>query len=158
MVNILFCGVGGQGVLKASEIAGSAALLQGYRVKKSEVHGMAQRGGSVESHLRFGEQVHSPLIVPGQADFLVCLYEDEEKRLKHFLKPDGVDFLPYLQRFGDEEIDGRFINTYLLGILSSFLPIEREHWLQALTTIFTRAKETNREVFVRGHEIGERFR
>jgi Pyruvate/2-oxoacid:ferredoxin oxidoreductase gamma subunit len=75
--NILFCGTGGQGVLKASEVCGVAAMLSGYHVRKSEVHGMAQRGGSVESHLRFGRSVESPLIKPGQADFLPDMILDE---------------------------------------------------------------------------------
>jgi indolepyruvate ferredoxin oxidoreductase, beta subunit len=61
-VNVLFCGVGGQGVLKSAEVLGWAALLEGHHAKKSEIHGMAQRGGSVESHLRFGKEVYSPLI------------------------------------------------------------------------------------------------
>ena len=82
--NILFCGTGGQGVLKASEVCGVAAVNAGFKVKKSEVHGMAQRGGSVESHLRIGKEVYSPLIIPGQADFLVSFHEDESKRMNHF--------------------------------------------------------------------------
>jgi len=72
--SITFGGVGGQGILKASEICGWAAMYAGYHVKKSEVHGMAQRGGSVESHLRFGKKVYSPLIPAGSADFLVCFH------------------------------------------------------------------------------------
>ena len=82
--NVLFCGTGGQGVLKAAEVLGVAAMLQGYKVKKSEVHGMAQRGGSVESHLIFGPAVYSPLIIPGQADFLVCFMKAREKGFLHF--------------------------------------------------------------------------
>ena len=75
--NILFCGIGGQGVLKASEVCGLAAIYDGYNAKKSEVHGMSQRGGSVESHLRFGSEVYSPLIPEGSADFLVSFFKDE---------------------------------------------------------------------------------
>ena len=63
--NILFSGVGGQGILLASELTAHAQLAAGFDVKKSEVHGMAQRGGSVEAHLRYGEKVYSPLIEPG---------------------------------------------------------------------------------------------
>ena len=69
-VNILFCGTGGQGVLKAAEVCGWAAMFAGLHAKKSEVHGMAQRGGSVESHLRFGKKVFSPLIPKGRVDVL----------------------------------------------------------------------------------------
>ena len=71
--NILFYGIGGQGVLSAAEVCALAALNDGYHVKKSEVKGMAQRGGSVESYVRFGEHVISPLPEQGQVDILVCL-------------------------------------------------------------------------------------
>ena len=158
MTNVIFCGIGGQGVLKASEICGAAALRQGFHVKKSEVHGMAQRGGSVESHLRFGDRVYSPLIIPGQADFLVCFYPDEEIRMRHFLKDDGVNFLPFIHDFYEEDIDARFLNTYLLGILSSYLPIETDHWVESLTTIFPRAQDMNKIVFLKGEAFGDRTR
>jgi indolepyruvate ferredoxin oxidoreductase beta subunit len=69
--NILLCGVGGQGILLASEITAAALIKAGLDVKKSEVHGMAQRGGSVVAHLRYGEKVYSPLIEPGSADIAV---------------------------------------------------------------------------------------
>ena len=64
--NILMAGVGGQGVILASEIVSEAVMLAGFDVKKSEVHGMAQRGGSVTSHVRFGEKVYSPIIRDGR--------------------------------------------------------------------------------------------
>jgi indolepyruvate ferredoxin oxidoreductase beta subunit len=73
-----------------SEIFSEACLRSGYDVKKSEVHGMAQRGGSVTSHVRFGEQVHSPLIEKGQADVLVSFEELEALRWIAFLKPGGA--------------------------------------------------------------------
>ena len=73
--NILFTGVGGQGILLASELTAYAQLAAGFDVKKSEVHGMAQRGGSVEAHLRYGEKVYSPLIEPGKADIQVAFEE-----------------------------------------------------------------------------------
>src|SRR5512143_3007592 len=89
--NITFGGTGGQGILKAAEICGWAAMLAGYHVKKSEVHGMAQRGGSVESHVRFGKKVFSPIVQEGTADVLLCFHPEEHDRLKAFLKPDGRD-------------------------------------------------------------------
>jgi len=70
--SILFCGVGGQGILLASEITSYALVAAGFDIKKSEVHGMAQRGGSVEAHLRYGKKVYSPLIEPGGADIVVA--------------------------------------------------------------------------------------
>ncbi|MEO0107980.1 MAG: 2-oxoacid:acceptor oxidoreductase family protein, partial [candidate division WOR-3 bacterium] len=75
--NILVCGVGGQGVLLFSDILSAAALNAGYDVKKSEVHGMAQRGGSVTSHVRFANKVFSPLIEEGTADILVAFEQLE---------------------------------------------------------------------------------
>ena len=83
--NILFCGVGGQGILLASELTTSALLSTGMDVKKSEVHGMAQRGGSVEAHLRYGKKVYSPLIEAGTADLLVALEIMEALRYLPFL-------------------------------------------------------------------------
>jgi len=85
--NILFSGVGGQGILLASELTAYAQLEAGFDVKKSEVHGMAQRGGSVVAHLKYGERVYSPLIEPGMADIQVAFEELEAAR-----------YLPYLHR------------------------------------------------------------
>ncbi len=71
--NVLLTGVGGQGVVLASFVLSQVAMAEGYDVKQSEVHGMAQRGGSVTSHFRFGDKVWSPLVSPGTADLLmVC--------------------------------------------------------------------------------------
>jgi len=95
--NILICGVGGQGILLASEVLALAAIGDGWDVKKSEVHGMAQRGGSVVSNIRFGEKVFSPLIPQGEADFLLSFEELETLRWLHYLKEDGL-ILVNLQR------------------------------------------------------------
>lgn len=84
--NVLVVGVGGQGVLVASEVLAAAALLSGLDVKKSEVHGMAQRGGSVVSHVRFGWTVHSPLVEKGEADFLVSFERLETLRYLDYLR------------------------------------------------------------------------
>lgn len=70
--NILFCGVGGQGIILASEITAMVLINAGFDVKKSEVHGMAQRGGAVVAHMRYGEKVYSPLVEPGTADIEVA--------------------------------------------------------------------------------------
>ena len=85
--NILFSGVGGQGILLASEITAYSLLASGYDAKKSEVHGMAQRGGSVTAQLRFGQKIYSPLIEPGQADIQVA-----------FEMMEAVRYLPYLHK------------------------------------------------------------
>jgi len=90
ILNISLVGVGGQGILLAGEILCGVALLAGKDVKKSEVHGMAQRGGSVVSQVRIGEKVHSPLIAVGKTDILVSFEKLEALRFAHFLSPDGV--------------------------------------------------------------------
>ena len=78
--NIIIAGVGGQGLITLTQILAEAALLQGYDVKTSELHGLAQRGGSVETHFRFGKEVYSPLIDDGQADLIVSLEIQEGLR------------------------------------------------------------------------------
>lgn len=89
ITNVLFAGVGGQGIILASKILAKCAFDSGYMVKESELHGMAQRGGSVTSHVRFGEEVYSPLIHRGKADFLVAMEELEGLRYAYYLKPNG---------------------------------------------------------------------
>ena len=89
ITNVLFSGVGGQGIILASKILTKCAFVSGYMVKESELHGMAQRGGSVTSHVRFGEEVYSPLIHKGRADFMVALEELEGLRYAYYLKPAG---------------------------------------------------------------------
>jgi len=85
--NILFSGVGGQGILLASEITAYSLLTAGYDAKKSEVHGMAQRGGSVTAQLRYGKKVYSPLIEPGCVDIQMA-----------FEMMEAVRYLPYLHK------------------------------------------------------------
>jgi len=89
-VNIALVGVGGQGILLASEVISRAAMLAGSDVKKSEVHGMAQRGGSVVSQVRIGEKVYSPLIPEGETDFLVSFELLESLRYADTLAPKGT--------------------------------------------------------------------
>ncbi|HJV26711.1 MAG TPA: indolepyruvate oxidoreductase subunit beta [Aromatoleum sp.] len=90
ITNILVCGVGGQGVMTATEILAEAAISLGFDVKKTEVAGMSQRGGVVTSQLRFGKEVRSPQIGPGEADLLVAFESAEALRWSHMLKPGGV--------------------------------------------------------------------
>ncbi|NOY24120.1 MAG: indolepyruvate oxidoreductase subunit beta [Acidobacteria bacterium] len=87
--NILLVGVGGQGILLASEVMSEVFRRAGLDVKKSEVHGMAQRGGVVSSHVRFGEKVYSPMIEEGDADILLSFELMEALRWEHYLKPDA---------------------------------------------------------------------
>ena len=88
--NILLVGVGGQGILLASEILSEAAMLAGFDVKKSEIHGMSQRGGSVVSNVRYGSEVFSPIVPEGEGDILFGFELLETMRSLPFLKPGGT--------------------------------------------------------------------
>lgn len=96
-INLACCGVGGQGVLLFTDILAKVAMSAGLDVKKSEVHGMAQRGGSVISQLRFGEKIFSPLIEETTADFIVGLEKLETLRYLHYLSPKGKVLFDNLQ-------------------------------------------------------------
>lgn len=93
VTNILMAGVGGQGVILASEIVAETMMLAGFDVKKSEVHGMAQRGGMVNSHIRFGPSVYSPVIKKAEADYLFAFELLESLRFLDFLVKDPVILL-----------------------------------------------------------------
>ena len=88
--NVLAVGVGGQGIIRLSNILGRVAFEAGHDVKKSEIHGLSQRGGSVTSHIRWGKQVGTPVIMDGEAHFLLALEELEALRYAHILHPDGL--------------------------------------------------------------------
>lgn len=92
-LNIIICGLGGQGVITLTRILAQAAFLESYDVKTSELHGLAQRGGSVETHIRFGKKVYSPLVIPGKADLIINLNNPK----KEFEKPalGGIFMLGY---------------------------------------------------------------
>jgi indolepyruvate ferredoxin oxidoreductase beta subunit len=154
--NILFYGIGGQGVLTVAELCGLAAMIQGFHVKKSEVKGMAQRGGSVESYVRYGAKVHSPLPPEQSCDIIVCLSPSEYDRLNGQVKPGGADLFPYLAKadaaVGDKKL---FTNTYMLGVLSAFLKdIDESSWMQAMERKFKRELEQNKMFFLKGRNEG----
>jgi len=90
ITNIAIAGVGGQGILLASDVVAGAALCAGHDVKKNEIHGMAQRGGSVISEVRFGAKVHSPVVPDGQVDILLALELLEGLRNAHRLRQSGL--------------------------------------------------------------------
>ena len=85
--NLMFAGVGGQGSLLIAELTSLAAVGAGYDTKQTEVHGVSQRGGSVETHVRFCEKVHSPIVTPGEADAVVGLEKLEALRFAHYVNP-----------------------------------------------------------------------
>ncbi len=89
-MNIMVVGVGGQGTLLTSRILGKTALAAGYDVKLSEVHGMAQRGGSVVTYVRYGEKVSEPTVEEGGVDLLLAFEKLEALRYAHYLKKDGI--------------------------------------------------------------------
>jgi len=130
-VNVVIAGLGGQGVIKASDILSEAAFRAGFEVKKSEIHGMSQRGGSVTSDVRFGPQVFSPMVPPGEADFLVVLAADQVEVNRSQLRPGGVLIAPDL--IDPATLSNRkSFNIALLGALSAHLPISEETWHAAI--------------------------
>ena len=108
-LNLVITGVGGQGIILASNILGEVARLSGYDIKKTDTLGMAQRGGSVISHLRIGPKVHSPLIREGDVDLMLALEKLEGARWSHYLKKGSVAIIndytmpPPSVSLGDEE-------------------------------------------------------
>ena len=88
--NVILVGVGGQGAILISKIITNGLIKAGYDVKQSEVHGMAQRGGSVSTQVRWGEKVYGPVFGEGEADILISLEKMEAVRYASFLKPDGI--------------------------------------------------------------------
>ena len=129
--NVVIAGLGGQGVLKASDILADAAFRAGHDVKKSELHGMSQRGGSVSSDVRFGLQVWSPMVPAGEADLLVVLDETQVEVNRGVLRPDGVLIGPDLLDAAALK-NRKSLNVTLLGALSTLLPIPEADWLAAI--------------------------
>jgi indolepyruvate ferredoxin oxidoreductase, beta subunit len=131
VVNIVVAGLGGQGVLKASDILTDAAFAAGWDVKKADVHGMSQRGGSVRSDVRFGLRVFSPMVTAGEADFLVVLAEDQVEPHRGVLRSGGTLLTP--ERIAADRLPNhRSMNVALLGVLSCGLAIDRQFWQTAI--------------------------
>jgi indolepyruvate ferredoxin oxidoreductase beta subunit len=152
VVNLVFAGLGGQGVLKASDIAAEAAFRAGHDVKKAEVHGMSQRGGSVSSDVRFGAQVWSPMVPPGEADFLIVLAPDQIEVARWQLRQGGVLIAP--GGLGEKKLPNKkALNIALLGILSRLLDIPEEHWLEAIrSSLPQKVQPANLAAFEMGRE------
>ena len=129
--NVVIAGLGGQGVLKASDILADAAFRAGFDVKKSELHGMSQRGGSVSSDVRFGDTVLSPMVPPGEADVLVVLEATQVEINRPVLREGGVLIGPELIDAG-ALTNRKSLNVALLGAVSTVLEIPQEHWLAAM--------------------------
>ncbi|MBS3873550.1 MAG: indolepyruvate oxidoreductase subunit beta [Firmicutes bacterium] len=108
-LNILLVGVGGQGTILASKILAEVAMMQGLDVKMSEIHGMAQRGGSVVTQVRMGEKIYGPVIDEGEADFIVAFEKLEALRWIHYLRPGGVVVVNNQQIDPMTVITGQFV-------------------------------------------------
>ena len=131
ITSIVIAGLGGQGVLKASDIVAEVAFRAGLDVKKSEVHGMSQRGGSVASDVRFGEKVLSPMVPSGEADYLLILSPDQVEPNRWQLREGGTLIAPDAIPDGALR-DKRSLNVALLGCLSASLPFTESAWQEAI--------------------------
>ncbi len=155
VVNIVLAGLGGQGVLTASDIVANAAFRCGHDVKKSELHGMSQRGGSVTSDVRFGPRVFSPMVPPGEADYLVVLAPDQVENNRWQLRPGGTLIAPHL--IGARKLPGaKSLNVALLGALSVRLALPEAAWLDAIrANLPEKLHDMNFKAFAAGRAAAE---
>jgi indolepyruvate ferredoxin oxidoreductase beta subunit len=140
--NIMIVGVGGQGTLLTSRILGALTIAAGYNVKLSEVHGMAQRGGSVVTFVRYGDNVYEPIVEEGQADVLIAFERLEALRYAHFLKKGGAIIV------NDQRIDPMPVVTgaekYPVSIVES---LEKEYKVFRVDAMEEAKKLGNNKVF-----------
>jgi indolepyruvate ferredoxin oxidoreductase beta subunit len=158
VVNVVIAGLGGQGALKASDIIAEAAFRSGLDVKKSEIHGMSQRGGSVTSDIRFGAEVFSPMVPPGETDFLVVLAPTQVDNNRWQLRAGGTLIPPDLV---DENSlrSKKSLNVALLGALSALLDLPEAQWLAAIRSqLPEKLHEMNLDAFYKGREAAARLR
>lgn len=149
ITNILFAGIGGQGIIRASDMLTEAAFRLGFDVKKSELHGMSQRGGSVSSDVRFGKCVLSPMIPNGEADYLVAVSEDQIEVSRPFLNDNTVIVRP--SDLSEEDAKSRMANIVMLGFLNRYLKFPQDLWENLIRENFSGPlAEANIEAFRRG--------
>src|SRR5271157_1232883 len=150
VTNIVVAGLGGQGVLKGTDILADVALRAGFDVKKSEIKGMSQRGGSVTGDVRFGNQVFSPMVPNGEADYLLVLEPTQVTPNQHILRANGVLITP--EAVNAEALPHkRTLNVALLGALSAHLPMPEDLWLASLRSGFDESFfEGNQKAFLLG--------
>ena len=148
ITNVLFAGIGGQGIILASDLLSEMAFRCGFDVKKSEIHGMSQRGGSVSGDVRFGKKVYSPMIPAGEADYLVVLSEDQVEVCKNMVNENTVILTPAI--LGDFD-PGKSLNVAMLGALNAGLKLDKEIWFGLLREHFKgELAEVNIAAFERG--------
>jgi indolepyruvate ferredoxin oxidoreductase beta subunit len=134
-INVRFAGLGGTGVIKASDIFADVAFREGHTVKKAEVHGMSQRGGSVQSDVRFGAEVHSPMIPGGECDFLVVMEPTQIEVVRGGLRSSGTLIV-------SADIDttklpsAKSLNVAMLGRLSRHFDFPESAWRESLRSNF----------------------
>ena len=153
VTNIVVAGLGGEGVLKASDIIAEVAFRAGLDVKKSEVHGMSQRGGSVTSDVRFGGRVYSPMVPPREANYLLVLSPDQLEPNRWRLAEHGALIVPDAISAGLLR-DKRSLNVALLGVLSLSLPFPETAWKEAIQRhLPERLHATNLDAFAIGRAV-----
>jgi indolepyruvate ferredoxin oxidoreductase, beta subunit len=151
VTNVVVAGLGGQGVLKATDILASVVLRAGFDVKKSEIKGMSQRGGSVTGDVRFGDEVFSPMVSAGEADYLLVLEPTQVEPHRHYLKAGGTLITPDAVDAGALPTK-KALNVALLGSLSAHLPLAEALWLTSLREAFPENFfEANQKAFQIGH-------
>ena len=140
--NIMMVGVGGQGTLLTSRILGGMTVAAGYDVKLSEVHGMAQRGGSVVTYVRYGDEVAEPIVEEGQADVLISFERLEALRYAHYLKKDGVIIV------NDQRIDPMPVVTGVAQYPDNIIEdLKKDHKVIAVDAMAEALKMGNSRVF-----------
>ena len=150
LTNVVIAGLGGQGVLTASNILADAAFRAGHDVKKSELHGMSRRGGSVASDVRFGCETLSPMVPKGEADFLVVLDSEEVNANLCRLRKGGVLITP--DCIDDDALPNRrSLNVALLGVLSEYLSIDETDWYESIRA---NLKDKLHEANLKAFDIG----
>jgi len=158
ITNVVVAGLGGQGVLKASDILAEAAFRAGRDVKKAEVHGMSQRGGSVTSDVRFAADLSgaSPMVPAGSADYLLVLSMDQVEVARPRLSDDGV--LISADWIDENALPNRkSLNVAVLGALSTYLDLDEDVWRSAVhANLPEKVHEVNDQAFALGREAARK--
>lgn len=183
-LNIVLCGIGGQGTVLANEVISSTLMTEYSDIKSTDIIGIGQRGGSVLSHIKVGERVHSPLIKEKEADILIAFEKYEALRWSKYLKPGGLlivsDLIqrPNAVEIGlDKDIDvedafkkiqaeillvpqvHKYMNISITGALSHFTGLAEERWTQTLhERVKAKSLVSNLQAFKLGRLEGEKYK
>jgi indolepyruvate ferredoxin oxidoreductase, beta subunit len=134
VTNIKIAGLGGMGVLKSALIVAQVFFRQRFDVKKAEVHGMSQRGGSVCSDVRVGQRIWSPMIPAGEVDYLVLLDENERLLYEAHLSPQAVVLQPTMIDLSKLP-NAKTLNVAMLGVLSRYFDLPETAWLEVIREV-----------------------